>query len=112
MQSLIMTQAAVSHGKTQIIEKVFENRLVNNAKALNKMGGNVTVYGDTAIVTGGKLHGDTVSATDLRGGAGLVLAALAAEGTTTIDSVHHIERGYCSLVQSLNAVGADIVIIE
>ena len=109
MQSLMLSLAAMSNGgRTVISEKLFENRLKHNADELNKMGANVTVDGDCATVLGAKLHGATVTSHDLRGGAGLVIAALNAEGTSRVVGVEHINRGYVLLAENLRSLGADI----
>ena len=77
------------------------------------MGANIKINGDTASVTGvEKLHGSTVCAHDLRAGAALVIAGLAAQGITHVEHIHFVERGYESLVQKLTALGADIRRIE
>ncbi len=101
----LLTQA---RGTSIIHERVFENRFVYAAE-LRKMGAEIKVTGQTARIQGiTPLHGAHVRATDIRSGAALVLAALAAEGTTTIDDTYHIDRGYDSLVPTLAALGACI----
>lgn len=73
------------------------------------MGADIKVEGNVAVVNGvEKLHGAKVMATDLRAGAGLIIAALAAEGETEIYGVQHIDRGYESLIEKLTAIGAQI----
>lgn len=109
MQSLVMSLAACSNGKTVIREKLFENRLKHNADELNKMGANITVQGDCAVILGRQLHCANVVAHDLRGGAGLLIAALSAEGNSRVAGVEHINRGYVNLAQCLRAIGADII---
>ena len=80
---------------------------------LNKMGANITVKGMTSMTIGpSKLHGAEVVATDLRGGAALVLAGLTATGTTIINDVEHILRGYENIEEKLTNVGAKIKIKE
>lgn len=109
MQSLVMSLAAFSYGGTTVIqEKLFENRLQHNANELRKMGANVTVSGDTATITGKTLTGATVQSHDLRGGAGLVIAALNARGRSRVTNVEHINRGYIDLAKNLSSIGADI----
>ena len=79
----------------------------------NEMGANIKVNNQTAFITGpSKLKGTTVIATDLRAGASLVLAALIASGTTTIEEASHILRGYESIVEKLSNVGAKITLVE
>ena len=93
---------------TIVFALVFETRY-NHVPELIRMGANVSVKGRTAIVRGVKgLHGATVTAKDLRGGAALVLAGLSAEGKTTVTEIKHIERGYLDLDKKLNALGADV----
>lgn len=113
MQSLLMSLAAFSNGgQTVICEKLFENRLRHNAIELAKMGGAVEVNGDTADIYGRRLHGARVFAHDLRGGAGLVVAALNAEGQSTVCDVEHVNRGYSKLAESLLNVGAEISVVD
>ncbi|MCH5151075.1 MAG: UDP-N-acetylglucosamine 1-carboxyvinyltransferase [Clostridiales bacterium] len=110
MQSLMLSLAAFSNGgSTTICEKLFENRLKHNADELNKMGASVTVDGDYAVVSGKKLHSACVASHDLRGGAGLVIAALNADGRSVVSGVEHINRGYSRLAENLRTLGADIV---
>lgn len=91
-----------------IIETLFENRMQHVAE-LNRMGANIQVQGNQALIRGvPKLVGTSVTATDLRASAALVLAALAAEGTTTIHNLHHLDRGYENLEQKLRQLGADM----
>lgn len=111
MQSLLLSLAACSRGKTTVCETLFENRLEHNAEQLNKMGGNIVVKGNFATVYGRKLHGAEVSASDLRGGAGLTVAALCAEGVTKISGIEHVNRGYADLAGDFNSLGADIAVI-
>lgn len=111
MQSLVMSMGAFSDGgKTTIVENLFENRLQNNADELNKMGARIIVSDNKATLIGSNLSGATVKARDLRGGAGLVIAGLNAQGVTIVEDVEHINRGYLDLAGSLIELGADIVI--
>ena len=113
MQSLFMSLAAFSDGgQTVIYEKLFENRLQHNAQELAKMGGAIEVEENVAKIYGRRLHGATVKAHDLRGGAGLVVAALNADGTSTVCDVEHVNRGYSKLAENLIAVGAEIEIVD
>ena len=108
MQTLL-TQAT---GTSIFEETIYENRM-GHVKYLNLMGANIKVNNQTAFITGpSKLKGTTVIATDLRAGASLVLAALIASGTTTIEEASHILRGYESIVEKLSNVGAKITLIE
>ncbi|MCL4514336.1 MAG: UDP-N-acetylglucosamine 1-carboxyvinyltransferase, partial [Firmicutes bacterium] len=108
MQPQMMALAALAQGVSIITETVYASRF-KLADELARMGAQIRVEGRCAMVTGVEsLHGTVVNATDLRAGAGLVLAGLAAEGTTWIEGVQHIERGYEDLVGKLAGLGADI----
>lgn len=113
MQQLLTSMAAFSDGgKTTICEKLFENRLRHNADELAKMGASIEVTEDVATICGRRLHGATVKAQDLRGGAGLVIAALNAEGRSVVRDVEHVNRGYSKLAENLAAIGADVSVVE
>jgi UDP-N-acetylglucosamine 1-carboxyvinyltransferase len=108
MQSQMMALMMIADGTGVVTETIFENRFMHVEEFIN-MNGQIKVDGRTAIVSGNtKLKGAKVCATDLRAGAALVLAALAADGETEISGVHHIDRGYVDLAGRLRAVGADI----
>ncbi len=93
-------------------ETIFENRFMH-ALELARMGANIRIEGRQAIVTGEEqLTGTQVIASDLRGSAALVLAALVARGESTIDRVYHMDRGYERMHEKLAAVGAKIERIE
>ena len=99
-------------GMSAVNEVIWEGRFKYVAE-LQKMGANIDITGNTARILGGaRLHGAAVSATDLRAGAALVIAALAAEGESTIGGVEYIERGYYDFVGKLRALGADISLVE
>jgi UDP-N-acetylglucosamine 1-carboxyvinyltransferase len=101
----LMTQA---QGKANIVETIFENRFMH-ALELMRMGADIAIEGNRAEVRGKtRLTGTNVMASDLRASAGLVIAALAAEGETVIDRVYHIDRGYEKVEEKLAAVGARI----
>ena len=107
--SVLLTQA---NGTSLFEETIWENRM-GHVPSLNKMGANITVKGMSSMTIGpSKLHGCEVVATDLRGGAALVLAGLTATGTTIVDDVEHILRGYESIESKLTNVGAKIEIRE
>ncbi len=107
--AVLLTQA---NGTSLFEETIWENRM-GHVPSLNKMGANITVKGMTSITIGpSKLHGCEVVATDLRGGAALVLAGLTATGTTIINDVEHILRGYENIEEKLTQVGAKIEIKE
>ncbi|MEE4661800.1 MAG: UDP-N-acetylglucosamine 1-carboxyvinyltransferase [Halieaceae bacterium] len=108
MQAQFMALDAVAEGTATVIENIFENRFMHVAE-LQRMGADIELQGHTAIVTGReKLQGAPVMATDLRASACLLIAALAAEGETTIDRVYHLDRGYANIVEKLAGLGANI----
>ncbi|WP_139787082.1 UDP-N-acetylglucosamine 1-carboxyvinyltransferase [Cohnella massiliensis] len=108
MQAQMMALLMVAEGTGIVTETVFENRFMH-VEELVKMGAEIKVDGRTAIVKGGmRLVGAPVCATDLRAGAALICAGLAADGVTEVSGVHHIERGYMDIVGKLAALGADI----
>jgi UDP-N-acetylglucosamine 1-carboxyvinyltransferase len=107
--SVLLTQA---DGMSIFEETIYENRM-GHIKYLQKMGANIRVNDRTAIIVGkSKLKGTEVTATDLRAGAAMVIAGLVAEGTTKVNEIEHILRGYENIVEKLTNVGADIKIIE
>ncbi len=109
-QQLLLSLCAQSDGGiSYITENLFENRLAHNAEQLNKMGGNVELVGNKAKIVGKNLLGGEVIARDLRGGAGLVVAALGAEGKTVVHEIEHVFRGYRNFAEELRLVGASIV---
>ena len=113
LQQVIATFLTQCKGRSIIEETIYENRF-QNLKELNKMGANTKVRKDNrkATIKGPtKLLGTYVTATDLRGGASLLVAALIAEGITTIDNISYILRGYDKIVEKLTKVGAKIEII-
>ncbi len=106
LQSQIMAMQTVSRGTSVIVENIFETRF-KTASELKKLGADITVKGRVAVVRGVKeLIGSEVVATDLRGGASLVLAGLVARGETVVKDIHHIDRGYEDLSTELSALGA------
>jgi len=108
MQPQIAVCMSVANGTSIITEGIYENRFRYTAE-LNRMGANVQVEGKAAVIDGVKsLHGCEVRACDLRAGAAMVIAALAAEGTTIIEDAHYIERGYEDIIGKLTALGAKI----
>ncbi len=112
MQSQFMAFLSTVDGVSIVIETVFENRYQQIGE-LNRMGADIKIDGRSAVIEGGcKLKGAEVVSTDLRAGAALVLAGLAAEGQTEISEIYHIERGYSDLIDKLKNVGADIEKIE
>ena len=108
MQAQFMTLMTQANGRSEIIEKIFENRFMH-ASELQRMGARIQISHDKAVVEGPtQLIGARVLASDLRASASLVLAGLIAEGETIIDRVYHIDRGYEKIETKLKAVGADI----
>ena len=108
MQSVFTGMLVTAKGTSMVIENIFENRY-KYANELKRMGAKITIEGKVAIVKGVKhLVGATVEATDLRGGATLVIAGLVAKGRTRVTNVEHILRGYEALDKKLNKVGAKI----
>ena len=108
MQSIFTGMLTTAKGTSMIIENIFENRYKYTSE-LKRMGAKITTEGKVAIVKGTKkLVGTTVEATDLRGGATLVLAGLVAKGQTTVTNVEHILRGYEALDRKLNKIGANV----
>lgn len=109
LQPLVVALNAVSEGTGMITENVYEARFMF-VNELARLGADVHIDGHHAVVRGReRLSGAPVVATDIRAGAGLVLAGLAAEGETIVTSVHHIDRGYPDFVGQLNDLGADVV---
>jgi len=113
MQAQVCVCMALANGTSRLTESVYETRFFGYCTELESMGARIRIGGKTALVTGvEQLHGATVCAHDLRAGAALVIAGLAAEGVTYVEHIHFIERGYEHLVRKLNALGADIKRIE
>ena len=113
LQQIMATFLTQCKGRSVIEETIYENRF-QNLEYLNKMGAKAKVRKDNrkAVIKGvTKLKGTDVSATDLRGGASLLVAALIAEGSTTIDNISYILRGYDKIIEKLTKVGAKIEII-
>ena len=108
MQPQFMAALATARGVSLITENIFDGRF-KHIDELRRMGANISVDDRTAIIRGvERLNGASVEASDLRAGAALVIAALTAEGTTIIEGVSHIDRGYVDLEKQLSALGAVI----
>jgi UDP-N-acetylglucosamine 1-carboxyvinyltransferase len=108
LQAQLMALLCLADGISVVTERIFPDRFLHVGE-LNRMAARVRKEGPTAVVQGVKeLQGATVMASDLRASAALVLAGLAAKGTTRIDRVYHIDRGYEKIEQKLAAVGAHI----
>ena len=108
LQAQFMALATVGEGSATIAETIFENRFMH-VPELTRLGARIEVDGRVAVVTGvERLSGATVMATDLRASAGLVVAALVADGETTVDRIYHLDRGYDRMEAKLRALGADV----
>ena len=109
MQAQICVCMTLASGISRLTENVYETRFFGYCTELQSMGANILITGKTATVTGTKqLTGTTVCAHDLRAGAALIIAGLAAQGTTVVENIHFVERGYERLVEKLSALGAHI----
>jgi UDP-N-acetylglucosamine 1-carboxyvinyltransferase len=108
MQAQFMALATIAEGTALITETIFENRFMH-ALELQRLGADISIQGNTAVVRGvDRLQAATVMATDLRASAGLVIAALVAEGQTEIQRIYHLDRGYETLEKKLSALGAKV----
>ena len=112
MQPQIAAALCIAHGTSVLTEGVWDNRY-RYVDEFRRMGARIQVDGKVAVIEGvDHLTGAPVHACDLRAGAAMIIAGLAAQGVTEIDGVHHIERGYETIVKKLAAVGADIRIVQ
>lgn len=108
LQPMVIALASVSEGTAMITENVFEARFMF-VNEMVRLGAHIRTDGHHAIVRGReRLSGAPVKATDIRAGAGLVLAGLVADGITTVSDVHHVDRGYPGFIESLTGLGADV----
>jgi UDP-N-acetylglucosamine 1-carboxyvinyltransferase len=108
MQAQFMAVDAIASGTATITETIFENRFMHVLE-MQRLGADIAIEGNTAVVRGvDRLSGATVMATDLRASAGLVIAALVAEGETIIDRIYHLDRGYEGIEAKLGALGAAV----
>ena len=113
MQAQLCVCMALASGVSRLTESVYETRFFGYCTELANMGADILINGKTAIVTGQeKLTGTVVYAHDLRAGAALVLAGLAAEGNTQVENIHFIERGYEDIIEKLTGLGANIRRVE
>ena len=113
MQAQICVCMSLADGVSKLTESVYETRFFGYCSELTSMGADILINGKTAIVSGTeKLRGATVRAKDLRAGAALVIAGLAAEGTSYVENITFIERGYERIIEKLTALGANIKRIE
>ena len=112
MQAQFMALLSVAQGTSIVTETVFENRFMH-ATELNKMGADIQIEGNSAIVNGvSRLNAAAVTATDLRAGAAMIIAAQVAHGTTEIREIEHIERGYENFCQKLEHIGTRIRVVD
>lgn len=112
MQAQLMAAMCIAEGTSSVTETIFENRFMHVSE-LSRMGANINIHERTAVIHGVEtLEGAPVAATDLRAGAAMVLAGLAAQGHTEISQIFHIDRGYEDLVGRIRRLGADITRIE
>ena len=112
MQSQLIAILTTANGQTTVVENIFESRY-ECVKELRRLGADVRVEGNTAYINGvERLKGTILEAKELRGGAALVLAGLKAEGTTIVNNITYIERGYEDICGNLLSLGAEIWIRE
>jgi len=109
-QPLLTTLLSLAKGDSLVTERIYENRFMH-VPELKRMGANIDILDNKTVLIHGvpKLSGAIVTSSDLRGGVGLVLAGLAAEGETIVQRVYHVDRGYDHIENKLNAIGADVV---
>jgi UDP-N-acetylglucosamine 1-carboxyvinyltransferase len=111
MQAQFMVANTVAQGSSSVTETIFENRFMH-VQELQRLGAHIRIDGRVAVVDGlgsqGQLSGATVMATDLRASASLVIAGLVAQGTTVVDRIYHLDRGYDQMEVKLRALGAKI----
>ena len=108
MQAQMMAMMVISEGNSKVTETVFENRFMH-VEELNRMGATITTADRSANIEGpAKLVGCDVCATDLRAGAAMIIAGLMANGTTIVEKLHHIDRGYENFEDKFVALGGDI----
>ena len=113
MQAQICVCMTLAEGESKLTENVYETRFFGYCNELAAMGADIQINGKTAVITGTpRLSGASVSAKDLRAGAALIIAGLSARGTTYVDNIHYVERGYEQLIEKMTALGADIQRIE
>ncbi|KFI05361.1 UDP-N-acetylglucosamine 1-carboxyvinyltransferase [Massilia sp. BSC265] len=112
MQAQFMAVNILADGPSRVTETIFENRFMH-VQEMNRLGAQISTEGNTAFIKGvDRLVGAPVMATDLRASASLVIAGMAAHGTTLVDRIYHLDRGYDRMEVKLSAVGADIVRIK
>jgi len=108
MQAQFMALNCVAQGTARIVETIFENRFMH-VQEMQRLGADIAVEGNTAVIKGvPELNGATVMATDLRASASLVISGLVARGTTTVERIYHLDRGYERIEEKLSRLGARI----
>ncbi len=108
MQAQFMALNSVAQGAARMVETIFENRFMH-VQEMQRLGADIAVEGNTAVIKGvAGLNGATVMATDLRASASLVIAGLVARGTTTVERIYHLDRGYEQIEEKLSRLGARI----
>ena len=107
MQAQLMALMCIASGQSVLTETIFENRFMH-VPELQRMGAEIEIHNNTAIVRTSRLEGASVMATDLRASASLVIAGLIAEGETIVRRVYHLDRGYEHIEKKLAGVAADI----
>ena len=112
MQPQISVTLSLAEGTSMVTESIFENRF-KYVDELARMGGNIKVEGNVAVIDGIRnFSGATVSAPDLRAGAALVIAGLAAEGFTAVEEIGYIQRGYENFEEKISAIGGKIELVD
>ena len=108
MQAQFIAMNAIAEGTGVITETIFENRFMH-VQEMQRLGADIAVEGNTAVIKGvPALNGATVMATDLRASASLVISGLVARGTTTVERIYHLDRGYERIEEKLSRLGARI----
>ena len=108
MQAQFMALNSVAQGTSRVVETIFENRFMH-VQEMQRLGADIAVEGNTAMIKGvTTLNGATVMATDLRASASLVISGLVARGTTTVERIYHLDRGYERSEEKLSRLGARI----
>jgi UDP-N-acetylglucosamine 1-carboxyvinyltransferase len=108
MQAQFMALNCVAQGTSRVVETIFENRFMH-VQEMQRLGADIAVEGNTAVIKGvAELNGATVMATDLRASASLVISGLVARGTTTVERIYHLDRGYERIEEKLSRLGARI----